>query len=56
MAEHTHTSMYRVLFVHLVTHSASPVCTLDTTESFSECCLVSGLESQYKSKQIYRVK
>ena len=39
MAEHTHTSMCRVLFVHLVTHSASPVCSLDTTESFPECCL-----------------
>ena len=39
MAEHAHTSMCRMLFVHLVTHSASPLCTMDTTESFPESFL-----------------
>ena len=39
MAEHALTSMCRMLLVHLVTHSASPLCTLDTTESFPESCL-----------------
>ena len=39
MAEHAHTSVNRVLFVHRVNYSASPLGTLDTTESSPESCL-----------------